>query len=277
MKYGQLVVGPAGCGKSTYCSNVAKHCESIGRRCTVVNLDPAAESFEYQPAVDVRELISLADVMEDADLKLGPNGGLIYCMEYLVSPENLEWIDDQFAQFEDDYVLFDCPGQIELYTHMDVMKTLIKHLARLDFRLIVVFLLDSQFACDSSKFFSGVLVSLSTIINLDLPAINILTKIDLLNKDERKRVKQFYEPASDLITDDDTVHLTHNQKFKDLTMAISTLIDDYSLVKFFPLNISKQDSLNDILMVIDDALQVQEDADVKIRDFDEEDPEDMDQ
>jgi len=29
---------------------------------------------------DIRELISLEDVMEE--LKLGPNGGLIYCMEY---------------------------------------------------------------------------------------------------------------------------------------------------------------------------------------------------
>ena len=30
--------------------------------------------------LDIRELISLEDVMEE--LQLGPNGGLIYCMEY---------------------------------------------------------------------------------------------------------------------------------------------------------------------------------------------------
>ena len=30
--------------------------------------------------IDIRELISLEDVMEE--LQLGPNGGLIYCMEY---------------------------------------------------------------------------------------------------------------------------------------------------------------------------------------------------
>ena len=29
---------------------------------------------------DIRELISLDDVMEE--LGLGPNGGLVYCMEY---------------------------------------------------------------------------------------------------------------------------------------------------------------------------------------------------
>ena len=43
------------------------------------NLDPAAESFEYEPTIDIRELISLGDVMEEMDL--GPNGGLIYCFE----------------------------------------------------------------------------------------------------------------------------------------------------------------------------------------------------
>ena len=45
------------------------------------NLDPAAEHFEYEPSIDIRELISLTDVMEEMDL--GPNGGLIYCFEYV--------------------------------------------------------------------------------------------------------------------------------------------------------------------------------------------------
>lgn len=32
------------------------------------------------PLADIRELVSLDDVMEE--LGLGPNGGLLYCMEY---------------------------------------------------------------------------------------------------------------------------------------------------------------------------------------------------
>jgi GTPase SAR1 family protein len=57
---------------------------------------------------DIRELISLEDVMEE--LKLGPNGGLIYCMEYL--EENLEdWFSEQMEDYiDDDYLIFDCPG-----------------------------------------------------------------------------------------------------------------------------------------------------------------------
>lgn len=58
----------------------------------VVNLDPAAEQFEYPVSFDVRELVSLGDVMEE--LGLGPNGGLLACMEYL--EENLhEWLGEE--------------------------------------------------------------------------------------------------------------------------------------------------------------------------------------
>ena len=53
--------------------------------------------------------------------KLGPNGGLIYSMEYLI--ENMEWLEEQIGALgPDDYVLFDCPGQLELYTHLDIMN-----------------------------------------------------------------------------------------------------------------------------------------------------------
>jgi len=56
-----------------------QHCAAMGRSVHIVNLDPAAEDISYTPSVDIRELISVEDVMEELDL--GPNGGLIYCME----------------------------------------------------------------------------------------------------------------------------------------------------------------------------------------------------
>ena len=52
------------------------------RRIHVANLDPAAECFWYDVAFDIRDLITVEDVMEE--LQLGPNGGLVYCMEYLL-------------------------------------------------------------------------------------------------------------------------------------------------------------------------------------------------
>lgn len=54
--------------------------------------------------------------------------GLLYCMEYL--EEELEdWLAEQLEPYgDDDYLLFDCPGQIELYSHSSVFRALVKYL-----------------------------------------------------------------------------------------------------------------------------------------------------
>lgn len=57
---------------------------------------------------DIRELIEVDDVMEDESLRFGPNGGLVFCMEYFAN--NFSWLEESLGHVEDDYVLFDCPG-----------------------------------------------------------------------------------------------------------------------------------------------------------------------
>lgn len=37
--------------QSTYCSSLYEHCETVGRTMNVVNLDPAAEIFNYPVAM----------------------------------------------------------------------------------------------------------------------------------------------------------------------------------------------------------------------------------
>jgi hypothetical protein len=50
------------------------------------------------------------------ELELGPNGGLVYCMEYI--EQNLDWLKEQLAtKCKGKYILFDLPGQVELFTH----------------------------------------------------------------------------------------------------------------------------------------------------------------
>lgn len=81
MRYAVIVAGPAGAGKSTFCNGLMTHLQTSRRTAHLVNLDPAANSdaFEYESAIDIRDLISLNDVM--SELEYGPNGGLVYCFE----------------------------------------------------------------------------------------------------------------------------------------------------------------------------------------------------
>jgi adenylate kinase family enzyme len=61
VRYAQLVMGPAGSGKSTYCDYIVKHCEILHRSVRVINLDPAAEHFLYPVSADIRDLIQLGN------------------------------------------------------------------------------------------------------------------------------------------------------------------------------------------------------------------------
>lgn len=119
--FGCFVVGPAGSGKSTLCHVLQEVAGLQGRTIKVVNLDPAADVFKYTCDIDIRDLVSLDDVQEIDNW--GPNGGLVFCMEHLI--ENVDWLEQELNEFSDDcFVIFDCPGQIELYSHLDVMKRL---------------------------------------------------------------------------------------------------------------------------------------------------------
>ena len=56
------------------------------------------------------------------EMELGPNGALFFTMEYLL--ENQAWLEEKLHELvgEDDYVLFDCPGQIELYSDREIFR-----------------------------------------------------------------------------------------------------------------------------------------------------------
>ena len=62
--------------------------------------------------------------MEDQEMGMGPNGALIYCMEYLV--DNLEWLHEQLQEGGDDYFLFDCPGPFFALGYLKFLKILKK-------------------------------------------------------------------------------------------------------------------------------------------------------
>lgn len=58
-------------------------------------------------------------------------------------------------------------------------------------------------------------------------------------------------------------------RFHKLNNAISRLLDDYSMVSFYPLDISDENSLAYVLYTVDSAVQYGEDADVRTsRDID---------
>eukprot|EP00882_Tetradesmus_deserticola_P005090 GHRQ01005362.1.p1 GENE.GHRQ01005362.1~~GHRQ01005362.1.p1 ORF type:complete len:277 (+),score=129.82 GHRQ01005362.1:409-1239(+) len=261
-KYAQLVIGPAGSGKSTYVEHLHQHCQAIQRSIHCVNLDPAAEAFAYPVSVDIRDLVSLEDVM--GELQLGPNGGLLYCMEYL--EDNLEeWLGEELQGYGDeDYLVFDCPGQIELYSHVGAIRSLVDFLRADGWSVAAVFCMDVAFVSEASKFIAGAMQALAAMVKLELPHINLLTKMDLA--EDRTAVQEFLIPDPQHLLD--SLSASTGPRFRRLNAAVAGLLDEYSLVSFVPLDISDEDSIGEVLLQIDMAIQYGEDADVKVREFD---------
>lgn len=264
-----------------------EHAQNLGgprkRTIHVANLDPAAENFGYELAFDIRDLISVEEVMEE--LGLGPNGGLIYCMEYLLN--NLDWLQDHLDNFgEEDYLILDCPGQLELYTHVPLMRNVIDRMRMWGYgaNMAAVFLIDVTFVVDIPKFISGSLLSLSAMVALELPHVNVLTKCDLIAEEEVNRILDL-QSASELWTreqdsnsllpsryeegDEEERRLERRRRDRQrLTDSICELLDDYTMVSYVPLNIKDEDSIDHVLACIDGTIQYGEDLEVRGADGD---------
>ena len=131
MPFAQLVIGPPGSGKSTYCDGMHQFLSAIGRKCSVVNLDPANDKTSYPCALDIRDLVTLEEIMTDEEL--GPNGGVLYALEEL--EHNKEWLEEGLKELGEDYVLFDCPGQVELFTHHSSLRNIFFRIQKLGYRV----------------------------------------------------------------------------------------------------------------------------------------------
>jgi len=257
--FGQLVVGPPGAGKTTYCTGMQQLLTVLKRPRVVVNLDPANDALPYECNIDIRELVNVEDVM--TELNLGPNGGLVYAMEYI--EVNLDWLIVKLrALTQDDavpYVLFDCPGQVELYTHHDIMTRITQQLVKaLDLRLVVVHLVDSTLCVDAYRYISAVLLSLSAMMQLELPHVNVLSKIDMLmdHNDDLAFTLDYYSGVYDLSHLLLTLHTNDHpmsQKFKELNKLMAGLVEDYGLVTFEPLDIQDKECAMRVLSRCDTA------------------------
>ncbi|KAL7501051.1 hypothetical protein ACHAWT_009206 [Skeletonema menzelii] len=154
------------------------------------NVNTANSQLPYETILDVcQDIISLDAVMKE--LHLGPNGGLLYCMEYIehhfgevlkLLKERLGIADTKGLQHCRAYLLFDLPGQIELTAHSNVITKIAERLVReLDLRLVCVQLVDAAVCLtDVSKFIGASLVCTASMMRLELPCVNLLSKMDLL-------------------------------------------------------------------------------------------------
>jgi len=185
-------IGTAGSGKTTLTSSFKSWLELKSLNVITVNLDPGVENLSYVPDVDIRDWISLKEIMESYDL--GPNGAQIACADMIAI--NSEDIKKSINSFQANYVLIDTPGQLELFVFRQSGKYIINFLDKN--HSIIAYLIDYLLAKNASGFISQMLLSLNTNFRLKKPQINILSKSDLLSEKEKEKIKFWSEDINAL-------------------------------------------------------------------------------
>lgn len=249
MNYGQLVLGLPGSGKSTFCGIMSGLLSERGRIVEVVNLDPANQTPCYSSSISISELITHEEAMRE--LEIGPNGSFLYCIEFLEA--NVDWLLGKIKERKNAYFIFDCPGQIELYTHHMSMRNICKRLVQSGIKLAAVQLMDSQFCSEPAKFISGTMVSLSAMLQLELPHVNVLSKMDLFERmNTATSRRDTYTEVLDLnylLESLEDNPLT--AKYETLNKYLTELIHSFSLVSYQSLNITNPERLSEVIKEID--------------------------
>lgn len=125
-------------------------------------------------------------------------------------------------------------------------------------QLIVIHLVDSYTLTLPSMYISALLLSLRAMLQLDLPHINVLTKIDnLANYAPLPFNLDFYTEVQDLSyllpeLESESSRFSH-EKFGALNQTIINLVEEFGLVSFETLAVEDKKSMMSLLHVIDRA------------------------
>lgn len=167
-----FIVGPAGSGKSTLVKALSEWMASEGIGVFNINLDPGAESVGYRVDFDIRELVTVGEIMKREGL--GPNGALIRAAEIIEG--NLQWLVDKIGRAKADYRIFDTPGQMEIFLFRSFGPSLA---SKIEGRSAAIFTIDPLSLSTALDIPVIKLFSLVIELRLGIPAIEALTKFDL--------------------------------------------------------------------------------------------------
>ncbi|KPV62453.1 MAG: CobQ/CobB/MinD/ParA nucleotide binding domain protein [Candidatus Bathyarchaeota archaeon BA1] len=177
-----FIIGTAGSGKSLLTAAFADWLRIGKQNVITMNLDPGALTLPYTPDVDVRNYISVEDIMERYGL--GPNGALVMAADLIA--EETESLGKEIEDLKSDIVIVDTPGQMELFAFRASGPYIASELTKEP--KAIVYLFDSVFSADPLNYVSNLFLSAAVYNRFLVPQVHVLSKCDLLSPEGMNRI-----------------------------------------------------------------------------------------
>ncbi|MCS7125740.1 MAG: ATP/GTP-binding protein [Aigarchaeota archaeon] len=212
-----VFVGTAGCGKSSLTYRFGKWLEEeLAVKVSYINLDPGAYNPQYKPSYDIREIITVEELIREG---LGPNGAMIRAAEII--EERINEVSREILSLQSDFKLIDTPGQMELFLFRSMGPRFVEEIGKQSIT-ITIYIMDPVLASSPSGLAVSLMLSLITRFRLKVPVISIVNKSDLREIEYmEKYVADLDYLKSDLVFGDSGIMV-------DLAMRYVEIVDEFS-------------------------------------------------
>jgi len=178
-----IVLGMAGSGKTTFVQRLASDLyagKGVPNKKPpyVVNLDPACMEVPFPANVDIRDTVNYKEVMKQYGL--GPNGAIVTSLNLFATKFDQVLNLLEKKRGVSDYVIFDTPGQIEVFTWSASGNIITEALAA-QFPTVVVYVMDTVRSTNPVTFMSNMLYACSILYKTRLPFVIAMNKNDVVD------------------------------------------------------------------------------------------------
>ncbi|VDK43623.1 unnamed protein product [Taenia asiatica] len=176
-----IVLGMAGSGKSTFVKKLVEHLSSVeNSQPYAINLDPAVYHTPYHANIDIRDTVKFKEVMKQYGF--GPNGAIMTSLNFFAArfDQVLNLVSKNACRYR--YVVFDTPGQIEVFT-WSASGMIITGALAASYPTVVIYIVDTPRSHNPVTFMSNMLYACSVLYRMQLPFICVFNKTDVIECD----------------------------------------------------------------------------------------------